>query len=527
MKGSITEMLSVLERDEKFGFVNPRTNNATIATYGGKPSSPEDGFAAFSRSHGLLPKYQIVPVAVGFCLLIRAEIIKFFGYLDFVYGVGYNEENDFIMRANRRGYSSVLANHSYVAHLGKASFSIFCKSPEDLNRKNEEVFLERYPEFKPAINRFFASPRFLAQRLIERDNDFDVILDLRCAIKARNGTTKLIRDLLPYLLSELRDLKLAIAADPEVMRVSGHQHSRPRRNNLRQFPRDQRGDQLLVFTAVLVGCRKPHGFHVRKDRLLHARHHRHRLPVHPTRWPARSLAKSLHVWRHVRLQQQLYDGSDSPIASASSLKPRFWRQSIPCIRPNTSAQRRAASRSAKSGPPNVLIFGNHYEHKGLHPALNALVDKGFDLTVFGAKLNNEEIPSFAAGQISERKLSAIWAKCDVLVFPSFYEGFGFPIMEAVGRSKPIVLIDFELNRSLHLRLGQPHSFFFFNDFRELPEIVGVAAQFSGPWPDIGELEDDGWRRSAREIAEAIRRSLNVPVNYAKLEQRIFSLPSVS
>ena len=117
--GSITEMLSVLERDEKFGLVNPRTNNATIATYGGKPSNPEDGYAAFSGSHKLLPEYQIVPVAVGFCLLIRAEIIIFFGYLDSVYGVGYNEENDFIMRANRRGYSSVLANHAYVAHSGK------------------------------------------------------------------------------------------------------------------------------------------------------------------------------------------------------------------------------------------------------------------------------------------------------------------------------------------------------------------------------------------------------------------------
>ena len=85
------------------------------------------------------------------------------------------------------------------------------------------------------------------------------------------------------------------------------------------------------------------------------------------------------------------------------------------------------------------------------------------------------------------------------------------------------MIDSELNRSLHLRLGQPQSVFFFSDFRELPEIVTVAAQFDGPWPDIDKLADDGWRRSAREIAKAMRKTLQSPVNYKNLEQRLFSL----
>jgi GT2 family glycosyltransferase len=524
--GSITEMLSVLERDEKFGFVNPRTNNATIATYGGKPSSPEDGYAAFSRSHKLLPDYQIVPVAVGFCLLIRAEIIKFFGYLDSVYGVGYNEENDFIMRANRRGYSSVLANHAYVAHLGKASFSIFCESPEDINLKNEEVFLARYPEFKPAINRYFVSPKFLAHRLIEHANDFDVILDLRCAIKARNGTTKLIKELLPFLLRELQDIRVAIAADPEVMKfldidipdhvTTIHDDSLKLKAGI-SFLFSQ-PFSLDVVSRMAYTCERIGFFmldtiatdclYIQQDGLLDL-------------WERVCGSGDLFVFNSSYtmarfMNRYSFRPEATLLASEHSMNPAEY-----------VSQNTRVSRSAKSGPPRVLIFGNHYEHKGLRPALNALVDKGFDLTVFGAALNRKDIPSFAAGQISDRKLSAIWAKCDVLVFPSFYEGFGFPILEAIGRHKPIVLIDSELNRSLHLRLGQPQSVFFFNDFRELPEIVRVAAQFDGPWPDIDKLADDGWRRSAREIAEAIRRSLHVPPNYAKLEQRIFSLTSLS
>ena len=35
---------------------------------------------------------------------------------------------------------------------------------------------------------------------------------------------------------------------------------------------------------------------------------------------------------------------------------------------------------------SVLILGNHFEHKGLLPALEALVGPDFDITVFGAEL---------------------------------------------------------------------------------------------------------------------------------------------
>ena len=58
--------------------------------------------------------------------------------------MGYNEKNDYIMRANRRGYSSVLANHAFVAHLGKASFCVLCDNPDDVHYRTR-------PFFSPAI----------------------------------------------------------------------------------------------------------------------------------------------------------------------------------------------------------------------------------------------------------------------------------------------------------------------------------------------------------------------------------------
>jgi hypothetical protein len=112
----------------------------------------------------------------------------------------------------------------------------------------------------------------------------------------------------------------------------------------------------------------------------------------------------------------------------------------------------------------------------------------------------------------------------VFVFPSFYEGFGFPVLEAVAKRKPIVLLDSELNRSLHRRLGQPKSFFFFNDFRGLGDVVRSAAAFDGPWPDVESMANDGWSRSATEIAGGILRVLSSPTNFRKLEQRLAAVP---
>jgi GT2 family glycosyltransferase len=521
--GAIAELLSVLESDEKFGFVNPRTNNATIATYGGKPVTPVDGYSSFGRTHQLLPRYHVVPVAVGFCLLIRAEIIRHFGYLDSIYGMGYNEENDYIMRANRRGYSSVLANHAYVAHLGKASFSILSDYADEEHLKNEAVFLTRYPEFKPAIIRYFSSPKYHAHRLIERGNDFDVLLDIRTASKTKNGTNKLICALLPFLLQELSGVRLAIVASGDVLDYFGFHLP----EGVRLITDDEEAANVkagvgflfsqpfanIVFDRLACVCEKIGVF------LLDT------IAVDCLYIQSEGL---IHLWERVCQTGNLF------VFNSEYTMDRFTKRfsfapdaallpSLHSMNPTEYAQDKRQSpgrRKAASARASVLIFGNHYEHKGLVPALNALAASDLDLTVFGVDLGRGDVKSISGGQLSDETLARMLASCDVFVFPSFYEGFGFPILEAVAKQKPIVLLDSELNRTLHRRLGRPQSFFFFDDFRNLAQAVREAAAFDGPWPDFESMANDGWERSAAEIANALRKALSSPTDFAKLEQRL-------
>lgn len=42
------------------------------------------------------------------------------------------------------------------------------------------------------------------------------------------------------------------------------------------------------------------------------------------------------------------------------------------------------------------------------------------------------------GYLSEEKLAAVWQRCDLMAFPSLYEGFGIPLLEAMAFNKPII-----------------------------------------------------------------------------------------
>lgn len=68
------------------------------------------------------------------------------------------------------------------------------------------------------------------------------------------------------------------------------------------------------------------------------------------------------------------------------------------------------------------------------------------------------------GFLDERQLEAIWRGCKCLVFPSLYEGFGIPLLEAMAFGKPVLA----------------------NNAASLPEVGGEAALYFDP-SNLGEF----------------------------------------
>lgn len=89
-----------------------------------------------------------------------------------------------------------------------------------------------------------------------------------------------------------------------------------------------------------------------------------------------------------------------------------------------------------------------------------------------------------AGFVSDEQLRTLYARCTALVFPSRYEGFGLPVLEALTAGGVVIC----------------------SDASTLPEVGGDAALYFAP--------DD-----AEALAQQVRRLLDEPELRATLQQR--------
>jgi GT2 family glycosyltransferase len=153
-KGFLEEMLVVLYDSPKIGVVSPRSNNATIATVPLSAQSrhginPKKSYSLFLKLQKKMPRYSIIPTALGFCMLTRRDLIKKYGLFDTVFGKGYGEDADFGMRLKQHGFLSALCNRAYVYHLEARSFTLETK--RKIMENSVKIINERYPGFSAIL----------------------------------------------------------------------------------------------------------------------------------------------------------------------------------------------------------------------------------------------------------------------------------------------------------------------------------------------------------------------------------------
>ncbi len=97
-----------------------------------------------------------IPSAVGFCFYIKRCVIREVGLFDEIFGRGYGEENDFCMKAKKRGYRFVLTNEAFVYHEGHVSMKaagVVLEGQEALPA-HQNIIDERYPGYSDMVQRY-------------------------------------------------------------------------------------------------------------------------------------------------------------------------------------------------------------------------------------------------------------------------------------------------------------------------------------------------------------------------------------
>ncbi len=119
--GWLGRMLRALRGgDASIGLVGPRSNFVSgpqQIEVGYENIAELDGFAwDFGKAHNGV----IVDVSrlVGFCLLIKREVIDAIGVLDERFGIGCFDDDDFCLRAVAAGFRAVIVGDAFVHHLG-------------------------------------------------------------------------------------------------------------------------------------------------------------------------------------------------------------------------------------------------------------------------------------------------------------------------------------------------------------------------------------------------------------------------
>lgn len=209
--------------DPRTGTVTPFSNNATICSY---PRFCEDNVLPISSNLATLDSLFAeanggttieIPTAVGFCMYIRRACLDDIGPFDHItFAAGYAEENDFCLRASRRGWRHILACDTFVWHKGNVSFG---SEHNTKKRAAHEVLIRSHKAYEGVVQRhIIADParRYRAHVDILRLQRSPLPRILFVSHALGGGTEKHIRDLTAHLQGRAHFLVLRPEAGEQV-----------------------------------------------------------------------------------------------------------------------------------------------------------------------------------------------------------------------------------------------------------------------------------------------------------------------
>ncbi|MDR0837617.1 MAG: glycosyltransferase [Propionibacteriaceae bacterium] len=474
----VAELLAVAELSDRHGIVIPRI------------SRPDAGDVAVD-----LPRAHPVPHWDGCAMLIRAELLDDYGLLDESYADLTTAGAEFSLRVNRYGYSTVRANQAVVAlppavahdhgdGVGAAHEQHFdVKTLEDaypyVSQLPDEYAIWAHPvdEFEPLI----------------ASADRSVLIYLGYITPELSGTSRNVVSFLNYVASRPDSGRFSVYAENAASEF---------------FSLSSVGLEVLDETSV-EGRQFALGyvpFQVADAGMLEFLM-RHCLRTVVTVLDVIWMRTNEHLIKRFYSKAVFHESLEFAdgivaISQASqtdtdmlfgckecSAKIKVIPQGCPDVGFASSTSQPGPYQQVIGGiePGFAFISGNRYPHKRVDLAVAALRRGGFvgQIVCLGAEDSFEAgsgLYVLRSGVVPEDVMETIRRRAGLFIFPSSYEGFGFPIAEAARYGKPIIATDMPVMRETAALFPQVQIRF----FSRLDDLAGLANEVvatAGHTPD--------------------------------------------
>jgi glycosyltransferase involved in cell wall biosynthesis len=504
----VQALLTAFDLDPMVGFSQPRFGDTAHQGIWSLPGNQQSRPELLSR--GLLPallEHYLTTERLSACLAIRREAVAAFA-------VSPDSAEDLtaalqqeLCLARRRGFRNLVLNRAVVTTA--APYQALYPSPD---QGSWTRLVERFPDAARAEDWFTggAHQRFeriaVQARRARADAPLPVLLDCRGARTHHNGTSQAILGLLEGLKEQAPRWGLDVLFDAEPAEY--HQVSR-------RFPEMRLATRLRDRTyAAAVRLDQP--WHMSTVAELHRRACVVSFNMLDTiSWDVVYVGdREMELtWRFIA------DHADGLLYNSAFTRDRFGFR-FPVAAEVLQTVTHHGIETAKPAPssppdrerPHLLVFGNRYEHKAVASTVD-LLTRAFPyqpIWAIGLETENRHnVTAVPSGKLADAEIERLTGTAAAVVFPSFYEGFGLPVLKALAYGRPVVVRASPLWREIAGITRGPGRLLEFVAPHELVEAVGqvLAGQCPAGLPMGTALSGDPptWRDCAGRLVSHVEQ----------------------
>lgn len=165
--GWLPRLRQAADADERIATITPLSNNGDVCSYPLMPAGALPSGCSAASLDRLCSELNggacvDIPTGVGFCLYIkRACLDDVGGFDEEAFGRGYGEENDFCMRAAKKGWRHVCHTGVYVEHTGGVSFG---EERKQRMQEADRTLARLHPEYEQTVRDFLRADPLAAYR---------------------------------------------------------------------------------------------------------------------------------------------------------------------------------------------------------------------------------------------------------------------------------------------------------------------------------------------------------------------------